>query len=91
MADNVYSSAKILSKNEDVQKYELGTFINNQVENNVVTNSKAILDDREINGRTDPLLIEIRNLSLKINEISQKVTSIENDGIKGKDIDAQVV
>ena len=91
MADNVYSSAKILSKNEDVQKYELGTFINNQVENNVVTNSKAILDDREINGRTDPLLIEIRNLSIKINEISQKVTSIENDGIKGKDIDAQVV
>lgn len=91
MADNVYSSAKILSKNEDVQKYELGTFINNQVENNVVTNSKAVLDDREINGRTDPLLIEIRNLSLKINEISQKVTSIENDGIKGKDIDAQVV
>ena len=91
MADNVYSSAKILSKNEDVQKYELGNFINNQVENNTVTNSKAVLDDREINGRTDPLLIEIRNLSSKINEISQKVTSIENDGIKGKDIDAQVV
>lgn len=91
MADNVYSSAKILSKNENVEKYELGTFINNQVENNVVTNSKTILDDREINGRTDPLLIEIRNLSTKINEISQKVTSIENDGIKGKDIDAQVV
>jgi flagellar assembly protein FliH len=91
MADNVYSSAKILSKNENVEKYELGNFINNQVENNVVTNSKAILDDREINGRTDPLLIEIRNLSTKINEISQKVTSIENDGIKGKDIDAQVV
>ena len=91
MADNVYSSAKILSKNEDVQKYELGTFINNQVENNVVTNSKAILDDREINGRTDPLLLEVRNLALKLNEISQKVTNIENDGIKGKDIDAQVV
>lgn len=91
MADNVYSSAKILSKNEEVQKYELGNFINSQVENNAVTNSKAVLDDREINGRTDPLLIEIRNLSTKINEISQKVTSIENDGIKGKDIDAQVV
>ncbi|MDZ7819061.1 MAG: FliH/SctL family protein [Aliarcobacter sp.] len=91
MADNVYSSAKILNKNEDVQKYELGTFINSQVENNTLTNSKAVLDDREINGRTDPLLIEIRNLSSKINEISQKVTSIENDGIKGKDIDAQVV
>ena len=91
MADNVYSSAKILSKNEEVQKYELGNFINSQVENNVVTNSKTILDDREINGRTDPVLIEVRNLSLKLNEISQKVANIESDGIKGKDIDAQVI
>ena len=91
MADNVYSSAKILTKNEEVQKYELGNFINNKIEDNLVSKSSTILDDREINGRTDPLLIEIRNLSTKINEISQKVTSIENDGIKGKDIDAQVV
>ena len=91
MADNVYSSAKILSKNEEVQKYELGTFINSQIDNNVVTNSNTILDDREINGRTDPVLIEVKNLSLKLNEISQKVASIESDGIKGKDIDAQVI
>ena len=91
MADNVYSSAKILTKNEEVQKYELGNFINNKIEDNLVSKSSTVLDDREINGRTDPLLIEIRNLSTKINEIPQKVTSIENDGIKGKDIDAQVV
>ena len=91
MADNVYSSAKILTKNEEVQKYELGNFINNKIEDNLVSKSSTVLDDREINGRTDPLLIEIRNLSTKINEISQKVTSIENDGIKGKDIDAQVI
>ena len=91
MADNVYSSAKILTKNEEVQKYELGNFINNKIEDNLVSKSSTVLDDREINGRTDPLLIEIRNLSTKINEISQKVTNIENDGIKGKDIDAQVV
>ena len=91
MADNVYSSAKILSKNEEVQKYELGTFINSQNDNNVVSNANTILDDREINGRVDPVLMEVRNLSLKLNEISQKVTSIESDGIKGKDIDAQVV
>ena len=91
MADNVYSSAKILTKNEEVQKYELGNFINNKIDDNLVSNSSTVLDDREINGRSDPLLIEIRNLSTKINEISEKVTSIENDGIKGKDIDAQVV
>jgi flagellar assembly protein FliH len=91
MADNVYSSAKILTKNEEVQKYELGNFINNKIDDNLVSNSSTVLDDREINGRSDPLLIEIRNLSTKINEISEKVTSIENDGIKGKDIDAQVI
>jgi flagellar assembly protein FliH len=91
MADNVYSSAKILTKNEEVQKYELGNFINNKIDDNLVSNSSTVLDDREINGRSDPLLIEIRNLSTKINEISEKVTSIENDGIKGKDIDTQVI
>ena len=91
MADNVYSSAKIISKNDDVQKYELGTFINSSTESNVIPNSKAILDDREINGRTDPLLLEVRNLSAKLNEISLKVSNIENDGIKGRDVDAQVV
>ena len=91
MADNVYSSAKILSKNEEVQKYELGTFINSQNDNNVVSNANTILDDREINGRVDPVLMEVRNLSLKLNEISLKVASIESDGIKGKDIDAQVI
>lgn len=91
MADNVYSSAKIISKNQDTQKYELGNFINSEVETNSVPNAKAILDDREINGRTDPLLVEIRNLNLKLNEISEKVTNIENDGIKGKDIDVQVI
>ena len=91
MADNVYSSAKILTKNEEVQKYELGNFINNKIDDNLVSNSSTVLNDREINGRSDPLLMEIRNLSTKINEISEKVTSIENDGIKGKDIDAQVI
>lgn len=91
MADNVYSSAKVISKNDNIQKYELGNFINTQPETNNITNSTAILDDREINGRTDPLLIEVRNLSSKLNEIAQKVTNIENDGVKGRDIDAQVV
>jgi len=91
MADNVYSSAKVISKNDNIQKYELGNFINSQPDTNSFTNSTAILDDREINGRTDPLLLEVRNLSTKLDEIAVKVSSIENDGVKGRDIDAQVV
>jgi flagellar assembly protein FliH len=91
MADNVYSSAKIISKNDEVQRYELGTFINSSVESNSVPNANIVLDDREINGKIDPLLSEVRNLAVKINEISQKVSNIETDGVKGRDIDAQVV
>ena len=33
----------------------------------------------------------LTQVTTKLNEISQKVTSIENDGIKGRDIDVQVV
>ncbi|MFY4804740.1 flagellar assembly protein FliH, partial [Aliarcobacter butzleri] len=46
----------------------------------------------EINGKNDPILQEVQNLTVKLNEISQKVTNIEQEGdTKGKDLDAQVV
>jgi len=86
--NNVYSNAKVIN-NTKVEKYELGTFINNS--NNESTTSNAILDDREINGKVDPLLNEVRNLSTQLSELTKKVTNIENDGISGKDVDAQVV
>lgn len=91
MANNVYSSAKVLNSEENIQKYELGNFINNNSETNLVPNSNTVLDDREINGRVDPVLIEVRNLQNQIAEISKRVINIENDGVKGRDIDAQVV
>ncbi|MAC84064.1 MAG: flagellar assembly protein FliH [Arcobacter sp.] len=86
-SNNVYSNAKVVNNNngnDNVEKYELGTFINNNT-------PKPVLDDREINGKTDPLLIEIRKLSTQLSALTNKVTNIENDGISGKDIDAQVV
>lgn len=91
MADNVYSNAKIISKNEDIQKYELGNFVNGNVETNVVEQAKVVLNDNGINGRPDPLLNEVKNLAAKLNEISQKVTNIETNGIKPRDVDAQVI
>lgn len=91
MADNVYSTAKVLNKNNTSEKYELGTFINNEISEKNLKNNEVVLDNREINGRIDPVLTEIRSLNQKLNDIAQKVSSIENDGIKGKDIDAQVV
>ena len=91
MADNVYSSAKIISKNDEVQKSELGNFINSPAENNVVTNSNVILDDRQINGRIDPVIGEIEKITARLNEISQKIVNIETNGVSGRDVDAQVI
>lgn len=91
MADNVYSSAKILSKNEEVQKYELGNFINSPVDNNIISNSNVILDDRQINGRTDPVLIEMEKLTASLAEITSKIANIESNGVSGRDVDAQVI
>ena len=92
MADNVYSSAKVVSKNDELQKYELGSFVNNKPQvSGEIPQAKVILDDRGINGKSDPLLDEIRILATKLNEISQKVTNIEVNGIKPKDVDAQVI
>ena len=91
MADNVYSNAKVINSDDNIQKFELGSFINNNIESNIVQNSNAVLNDRDINGRVDPVLLEIRNMNERLNQISQKVENIENDGIKGRDIDAQVV
>jgi len=88
--NNVYSSAKIVTKNDDVQNYQLGTFINNnsQVQNST---SQSVLNDKEINGNTDPVLNEVRSLSSQINIISEKITLLENNGMTGRELDSQVV
>lgn len=88
--NNVYSSAKIVNQNDSVQDYQLGTFIQNQAPE-PQGNNKAVLNDREINGNVDPSLAEIRALGAQINEINQKLTLLENNGMSSREIDAQVV
>lgn len=114
MAENVYSTAKIVSKKDDVEKYELVSFIKNDPEpetviideelgQDIVSENKESKENRvkeeekrvvvnEIIGKIDPILQEVQNLTIKLNDISQKVTNIEQEGVtKGKDLDAQVV
>ncbi|MCT7563502.1 FliH/SctL family protein [Aliarcobacter butzleri] len=112
MAENVYSTAKIVSKKDDVEKYELVSFIKNDPEPETVVIDEELGQDivdnkdskesrvkeeekrvvNEIIGKIDPILQEVQNLTIKLNEISQKVTNIEQEGVtKGKDLDAQVV
>ncbi|MFW3354245.1 FliH/SctL family protein [Aliarcobacter butzleri] len=113
MAENVYSTAKIVSKKDDVEKYELVSFIKNDPEPETVIIDQELGQDivdnkdskesrvkeeekrvvvNEIIGKIDPILQEVQNLTIKLNEISQKITNIEQEGVtKGKDLDAQVV
>lgn len=87
---NVYSSAKIVNSNDEIQSYQLGTFINSGNDNLPIA-GKPVLNDREINGNTDPALNEIRALSSQLQQINQKLSLIENNGMTQKEIDAQVI
>ena len=90
--NNVYTNAKIVNNNDEVTNYELGTFIQNNQENQTPSmQNKAKLNDSQINGNTDPVLDEIRNLSQQINTINSQIKNIENNGMSGREIDAQVV
>lgn len=92
-SNNVYSNAKVVNQNDEIQKFELGTFINNQPQDPIATSNPTapVLDDRQINGNTDPLFQEVQNLSAQIQQISHKISAIETNGVSSKDIDAQVV
>lgn len=88
-SNNVNSSARIIS-GDDVKEYKLGTFIKNeQVNENI--NDSVQLNDKSINGNVDPILIAINDLSEKLNLIESKVVNIENDGVKTRDLDKQLV
>ncbi len=90
MKSNVNSKAKILKSSDTHSSYELGQFLGNQ-ETNAVNSGDATLNDRDINGKVDPVLTEIKALSTQLNQIQAKVTDIENDGVKGRDLDKQLV
>lgn len=88
--NNVYSSAKIVSKSDSVENFQLGTFIQNESAPEQL-NNQVVLNDKEINGNTDPVLKEIRNLSNYVGTLGEKLTLLENNGMTGKEIDKQVV
>lgn len=92
--NNVYSNATIIrpSTESNVQNYELGTFSGvNQSNQNQQMQNVAKLNENEINGNVDPILIELRNIQAQMSTLSSKVINIENNGISGRDIDRQVV
>ena len=88
---NVNTTSKIIKSDSKVQSYELGNFISNGASQNEKMRDIATLNDKTINGNIDPVLIEVKKLQQSIEQIAQKVVMIENDGVKGRDLDKQLI
>ena len=117
MAENVYSSARVLKDDKKVEKYELSNFLKNKVlskeeshdfiesnlekqdESNLektevknIAKSMNIVDNSAVLEKIEPIFAEFEKMIKKIEEVSQKVTTIEQDAIiKGKEFDTQVI
>lgn len=117
MAENVYSSARILKDDKKVEKYELSNFLKNKVlskeeshdfiESNLEKQDESnlekievkpsvqsmnIVDNSAVLEKIEPIFAEFEKMIKKIEEVSQKVTTIEQDAIiKGKEFDTQVI
>lgn len=89
--NNVNTTSRIIKSNDEVTPYELGNFISNDQNQSADMKKVATLNDKSINGNIDPVLNEIKLLQQSLAQIGQKVQLIENDGVKGRDLDKQVV
>lgn len=89
--NNVNTSSQVLKASDNVTPYELGTFISNDQNQNADMKNVAVLNDKSINGNVDPVLQEMKNVQQMLLNIGQRVESIENDGVKGRDLDRQLV
>ncbi|MGJ0372198.1 flagellar assembly protein FliH [Aliarcobacter cryaerophilus] len=117
MAENVYSSARILKDDKKVEKFELSNFLKNKLtqkeesseflelkleedgnsnlektEVKPSVQSMNIVDNSAVLAKIEPIFTEFEKMIKKIEEVSQKVTTIEQDAIiKGKEFDTQVI
>ncbi len=90
-SNNVNSTSRIIKSNTEVESFELGNFISNNAPSDAQPQGSATLNDKSINGNIDPVLEEIKKLQLSIGHINDKVSLIESDGVKGRDLDKQLI
>ena len=89
---NIFSSAKIIKSEEDIQDFELGTFVNNQVPiQNDQMQKVAKLDEKQVKINSDAILSQIQALSQSMNAMQAEIKNVQNNGMQGRDIDKQVV
>lgn len=94
--NNVYSNATIVKgnkeKEQELQSYQLGAFFNNDepsMQNQRMQQIIPMQDQKD--GYEDPLLTELKALKAQMQNIENKVTSIETNGVSGRDLDKQVI
>ncbi len=89
---NVYSSAKVINAEDGVQEYKLESFKKTSSSHKHSENQNVSFENSSSSENTDDALLgEIQNLSAQLQQINQRISNIENEGVKSKDIDAQVV
>jgi len=89
--NNVNTTSSIIKSHQESQPYELGNFISSNQNQNEKMRDVAVLNDKTINGNVDPVLQEIQKLQQSMLAIQDKVTLIESDGVKGRDLDKQLI
>lgn len=90
-SNNVNSTSRIIKSDSKIESFELGNFISNGTPSDNLPKGNATLNDKSINGNIDPVLQEIKKLHLSISNINDKVSLIESDGVKGRDLDKQLI
>ncbi|MEA3554572.1 MAG: FliH/SctL family protein [Campylobacterota bacterium] len=90
-SNNVNSKSQIIKSDSEIQSFELGNFIPTNTPSESQVQSSAKLNDKSINGNIDPVLEEIKNLQQSIAYMNEKVSLIESDGVKGRDLDKQLI
>ena len=90
-SNNVSTTSRIIKSDSEVQSFELGNFISNNAGEDTQIQSNVKLNDKSINGNVDPVLQEIKSLHQSIAHINEKVSLIESDGVKGRDLDKQLI
>lgn len=91
---NVNAKAKIINTSEDIQPFQMGTFAVSGAQSAPNAPAPAAQNIKYTNpyeNSNEDVLNELKKLANVVNTISQKVNIIESEGVKGKDLDKQVV
>ncbi|MEA3288563.1 MAG: FliH/SctL family protein [Campylobacterota bacterium] len=89
--NNVSTTSKVIKKPEDSQPYQLGSFGNSDTNQTEQMQKVAKLNQSRSPDQEDMLLNEIKNIQTQMQQLQTNITNIENDGVKSRDIDQQVV